>query len=89
MDIKGERVELLVEICNQIAAECYLSPIGSRGYIEENNLFKERGIELFYQNFTHPRYTQAYSGFLLYMSILDLLFNEGNASLEIIRSGRG
>lgn len=66
----------------------YPSAIGSRGYIEENNLFKEYGIELYYQNYAHPQYRQLYGGLIPYMSILDLLFNQGERSLQILRTGQ-
>ena len=81
-------MELLIDICKQLGAECYLSPPGSRGYIEGNNVFKENGIVLYYQNYSHPEYQQRYDGFVPHLSILDLLFNEGKASLEILRTGQ-
>jgi hypothetical protein len=44
-----------------------------------------------YQDFNHPRYRQQYAGesnpFLPYMSVLDLLFNEGGKSMDILRGG--
>ena len=54
---------------------------------DENNLFNESGIVLSYQQYGHPEYRQLYGDFIPYMSVIDLLFNEGENSLEIIRSG--
>jgi len=88
LDVKGRKVQLLVEICNSVGAKRYLSPIGSRKYIEKTNLFEKQGIELYYQNYSHPEYIQLFKGFIPYMSILDLLLNEGKISLKILRSGR-
>ena len=88
LDVKGKRVELLVEICKSVGAKRYLSPIGSRPYIENNNLFEKQDIDLRYQNYSHPEYRQLFKEFIPYMSIPDLLFNEGKKSLEILRSGR-
>lgn len=87
--VTGDRVGLLVNLCHYVKADVYLSPVGSAGYIEENNMFASRGISLIYQKFSHPVYNQTNGDFMSHMSAIDLLFNEGPASLEIIRSGRG
>jgi len=87
LDVSGSKTELLINICKEINANHYLSPIGSKGYIEKNNLFTNSGIQLSYQNYQHPTYTQAFGDFTPYLSVIDLLFNEGEKSLEIIKSG--
>ena len=88
LGVSGAKVELLVAICKSVGAERYLSPAGSRVYIEENNLFPRSNLALEYQNYEHPLYRQLYGDFIPYLSVIDLLFNEGERSLEIIRSGR-
>ena len=88
LDIQGDRVERVVSICKRLGADQYLSPEGSRQYIDEDNLFDSNGIELEYHMFDHPEYQQLYGPFAPYMSIVDLMFNEGPASLGIIRQGR-
>ena len=87
--VSGDKVGILANICHYVKADVYLSPVGSAGYIEENNIFASEGISLLYQKYTHPVYAQLYDEFMSHMSAIDLLFNEGPASLEIIRSGRG
>jgi len=64
-----------------------ISPAGSKEYIDQNNLFIKSGIKLSYQNYKHPTYSQLYGDFIPYMSVIDLLFNEGKKSLELIKSG--
>lgn len=86
--VSGERVSLLVNICHYLKSDVYISPVGSACYIEENNIFGLEGISLLYHQYEHPVYAQLFSGFLSHMSLIDLLFNEGPKSLEIIRSGR-
>ena len=82
----------IVEICRKLRAEKYLSGIGGRAYLQEAE-FKDNGIGLEYQHFVHPAYSQLFTcsgnGFMPYMSVIDLLFNEGPKSLEIIRGGNG
>ena len=56
---------------------------GSKRYIDEQ-LFKNNNIELIWQNYKHPTYKQLYGEFIPYLSILDLLFNEGPKSKDII-----
>jgi hypothetical protein len=89
LPVSGDKVGLLVSICHSVKAEVYLSPAGSADYIEENNVFASEGISLLYQQYTHPVYSQLHGEFMTHMSAIDLLFNEGPASLDIIRSGRG
>jgi len=84
---KGKKVELLVKICKELKADTYLSTPGSKVYIDENNLFVPHGIDLVYQVFKHPVYRQSKGGFLPCMSIIDLLFNEGQDSRSIIHKG--
>jgi hypothetical protein len=87
MAVTGSRVELLVAICEAVGASRYLSPAGSQEYITANNLFESHGITLEYQDYRHPVYLQLHGEFWPNMSALDLIFNEGPRSLEIIRQG--
>lgn len=85
----GHKVDLLVAICEEVGANRYLSPLGSKEYIDENNIFASRGIELVYHHYQHPVYPQLHGDFVPFMSVLDLLMNvDGPRALEIIRSGR-
>ena len=88
LDVEGEKVELLVNICGMLGADRYLSAAGSKEYIEENNLFVPNDIDLVYHAYRHPEYRQLHGSFVPYLSVLDLLFNEGRSSLSIIREGR-
>lgn len=88
LSVGGEKVDRLIQICEVLEAQCYVSPPGSKIYIDENNLFDPRYISLVYQDYHHPTYTQLYGEFVSHLSVLDLLFNEGQSSLDIIRSGR-
>ena len=88
LDVSGKRVGLLVDICRVLGADAYLSPAGSRGYIEDNDLFALNGIRLRYQAYDPPRYRQLHGAFIPSLSVLDLMLNEGPDSLAVIRSGR-
>jgi hypothetical protein len=88
LGVDGKRTELLVNICKALSADHYISAEGSREYIEESNLFSQSDIRLTYHSYDHPKYQQRFGEFVPYLSIVDLLFNEGPASLSIIYKGR-
>jgi hypothetical protein len=72
----GTRVEALLDICRLVKADHYYSPAGSKGYIDENNLFENSGIQLTYQQYQHPVYDQIQGGeFISHLSFIDYLFN--------------
>jgi len=82
--------ERIIEICKKLKANCYLSGIGGKDYLEEER-FKQEGIELKYQEFKHPIYSQVFckdkKEFMPNLSVVDLLFNEGQESKAILRGG--
>jgi len=88
INVPGDKVVKLVNICHKINATTYLSPVGSAGYIEEDNRFKSEGITLEYHNYEFPRYSQLYGEYVPYLSVVDLLFNCGESALGIIKKGR-
>ena len=86
----GKRTELLANICRKLDASDYLSPLGSAEYLlDEMQIFSDYNVEVVFQNYTHPEYKQLFPPFVPYACVLDLVFNEGERSMEIIRSGRG
>ena len=85
----GEKAELLLDVCQKVEADAYLSPVGAADYIGDGELFQANGVTLKYQSFTHPGYSQANTEeFVSHMSVLDLLFNCGPDAINLIRAGR-
>jgi WbqC-like protein family len=85
----GKRTELLANICTTLGARHYISPLGAADYLfAEKEQLLRKNVDLFFQHFEHPRYTQSFPPFCAHASVLDLIFNEGPRSLEIIRTGR-
>lgn len=89
LNVQGKRVELLVNICKEVGAKHYLSPVGAKEYIDGTDVFLKNNLMLSYSNFVHPVYRQLFGDFVSHLAAIDLLFNAGAESLEIIRSGRG
>lgn len=83
-NFKGQKSDLILDICKQLNADTYISGAFGRDYLNLND-FKDAGIEVIFQSYQHPTYKQAYEGFEPYMSILDLLMNYGDKSLEILK----
>lgn len=75
----------IMTILDELNATKYItgSGPGSVRYINEDD-FTSRGIELVWQHYDHPTYKQLHGDFIPYMNILDLLFNEGPNSKDII-----
>src|ERR1700733_2765980 len=83
MKASGKKDELVLNLCRELGATVYLSgPLG-RNYLREE-LFGERNIAVRYDDYHHPMYSQMYPGFEPYMAAIDLLFNAGPASREIL-----
>lgn len=90
LEVEGKRSSFVAAICLSLKANEYLSPIGSADYLlDEIDEFTNRGIKVFFHNYTHPIYKQHFPPFLPFASVIDLIFNEGSKSVNIIRSGRG
>lgn len=76
LDPVGTKNELLVDVLKKVSATHYLSGVGARDYFDPAP-FRGGGVEVVWQNFTHPVYPQLYGEFAPYLSSIDLLFNCG------------
>jgi WbqC-like protein family len=87
--VEGKRGALLAKLCEHVGARRYISPGGAEEYLLEDRAeFDSRGIAVELQVYEHPVYRQCFQPFIPYASVLDLLFNEGEAAGAILRSGR-
>lgn len=84
-DITGQSTERLIRICQSIQAGSYLSGFGGQNY-QEQELFQAAGIDLVIYDFAHPEHEQMWGDFTAGLSALDLLFNMGSKSGDIIKS---
>jgi len=75
--------EVNLEICQAVDASVYISGKMGQTYLDEP-LFQASGIEVIYQDFQHPEYPQLWGDFTSHMSAIDLLFNCGEKSLDIV-----
>ncbi len=86
LQVGSARGEKILALCAKLGAQHYLSGDAARAYLSPE-AFAQRGIGLEYQNYRHPQYPQRHPGFVPYLSVIDLLFNVGEASLAVIENG--
>lgn len=86
---EGRRTHMLADICQKLGSTQYVSPIGSAAYLlNELDILSACNVQTFFHNYTHPQYKQLFPPFLPFASTIDLMFNEGDRAMEVIRSGR-
>ncbi len=86
MPVSGAKSELLAQICREIGADTFLTGSGgSRTYLQEEP-FRQVGTRLAFDDFAHPTHRQLWGEFCPNMSVVDLLFNEGRGSLDIMEA---
>jgi hypothetical protein len=83
-EIESGRDDRLVEIVRYLGGDTYLSGAGGRGYIDED-VFSRGRVRLIYQDFHSPVYPQLFGEFAPNLSIIDLLFNLGNRTIDHLR----
>ena len=80
--------DLVLELCRRIGATTYLSGILGKDYLDEES-FTSAGISVAYQDFRHPEYPQSRGQkFESHLAAIDLLFNCGPKSREILLTGQ-
>ncbi|MCS7173092.1 MAG: WbqC family protein [Armatimonadetes bacterium] len=86
LGIPGRATERLVAICRALKADVYLTGDYAAGNHLEAELFEEAGIQVWRQNWSCPVYRQLFpqAGFLPDLSIVDLLFTEGERALDVL-----
>ena len=80
--------EKLIHLCKQAEANIYLSGPSAKNYMDEE-LFNKEGISVEWMDYNnYPEYRQIYPPFEHKVSIIDLIFNEGENAQQFIKSER-
>lgn len=80
----GEKSALVLDMCQQLGATKYIFGHHGKDYADVE-AFRLAGVEPIFQQYVHPVYKQLHGEFIPGLSILDLLFNHGPDSLEILK----
>ena len=86
LGIGGAQSQRLIDLCRHYGATRYLSGNAASDYLDVD-LFASHGIEVEWQNYQHPIYPQQHEPFVPYLSAIDLLFNCGDDSAQILQGG--
>ena len=94
MEAREEPTDRLIDLCRAVGGTVYLAgQVAARGedlkepYMDSAR-FSQAGIQVQVQDYQHPEYPQRYTPFVSHLAVVDLLFNCGPESLQILRSGR-
>ena len=87
LDLNSAGSKKLLDICKLLDADTYLSGELGKNYLDKK-IFQNANIKIIFEKFHHPVYNQNNSNFLSNLSIIDLLFNEGPNSIEILKNSK-
>ncbi|MCP4204934.1 MAG: WbqC family protein [bacterium] len=75
----------LLEICRQHEATVFYEGASGASYLDVGR-FERAGVEVVFQDYSHPEYPQLYGEFLPHQSAIDLVMNTGPEAARILRS---
>ena len=80
--------QLIFDLCKLSDTKEYFTPIGSKAYLNENNLekFYKNNIKVHFFNYSIKEYNQLNGNFISRLSIVDLIFNEGKNSTNYLNT---
>jgi hypothetical protein len=82
--VAGAKDDRIVNFMRRLGGRTYLSGLGGANYQSETK-FKDANLDLVYYDFRPPVYPQLWGQFQAGLSVIDLLFNCGPESQQILR----
>lgn len=86
LKLDGKKSDLILSMCQELGADVYISGQNGLDYLNVRD-FSSIGTQVVVQNYEHPTYPQYHGEFIPYLSVIDLLFNSGPKSRDIIMGG--
>jgi len=88
LDLQLEKgSDLILQTCLFNKADIYLCGESGKNYLKEED-FKNHKVKIEWLNYVSPIYSQTSNNFTPNLSALDLLFNHGEKSLELLMNGK-
>lgn len=84
--LEGKKSALALDMCIKMNTDVFIFGSGGENYAKVED-FESAGIKVIFDHYQHPTYTQIHGDFISHLSVIDLLFNCGPKSLDIIKSG--
>jgi hypothetical protein len=87
--VDGARADLILRVCKTVGADTLIAGLGgSRGYLD-TQAFAREGVNIVFHEFKHPEYAQPGNApFLRGLSSIDMLFNCGARSADLLLGER-
>lgn len=85
-EFRGQKSDLVLDMVKQLSADVYIFGEQGRNYARVDD-YTNAGKKIYFQNYKHPQYSQLHGEFVENMSFLDLVFNVGPDSKEILMQG--
>jgi len=90
LDLVGEpfeKTERVVNLCEKAGIDYLYDAKGAEAFLDKA-MFEKAGIKIQFQEYTPQTYPQLYGEHIGYLSVVDMLFNIGPQTLDIIRAGK-
>jgi hypothetical protein len=85
LNISTKMIQRLIGIIHTLGGDYFYEGSAGRNYIDVG-VFEDAGISVTFQDYDHPTYPQLHGDFISHLSTIDLLFNCGPESLNILTS---
>lgn len=82
-NFSGKKSDLVLDMCLKLKAKKFIFGEQGQSYCDKES-FKVNSIDISFQKYNHPTYKQRSKKFIENISIIDLLFNEGKDSKNIL-----
>lgn len=86
LGVSGRKGDRVLNICRAVGATVYLSGALGRDYLDVVK-FEAAGIQVIIQEYQFPSYPQLHGAPITNLSAVDLLFNCGPKSLDVLMAG--
>lgn len=88
LDVSGNKSDLILDICKALNADTYIAGPSGRRYLDKKS-FMAASIEVVYNDYIHPEYSQKRTTeFVSHLSSVDLFMNLGyEKAYHVIMSG--
>lgn len=79
----AKKSDLVLAICQEFDAHVYFSGALGKDYLD-TEMFKDNDIHVMFQDYKHPEYEQLNKDFISHLSIIDVLFNHGPQTYDVL-----
>jgi len=83
LQLKGHKSSLVLDMCKKMNANTFIFGGEGKTYAQVED-FESAGVNVIFQEYEYPVYPQIHGEFIPNMSVIDLLFNCGPKSLDIL-----